>query len=121
MMSMGYPTIPDVFRSQVFSLMCLLLLSLIPFLWGVLQLTLLAFRHGLPLFEHRNRWPDPFIEIPLVDEGPVSVLSLLADLDACEELLLIRFQCGQVFRRKYIRRAVETRQFGEFANQLGRC
>ena len=66
-------TIPDVLRSQVFSLICLLLLSLFPFLGGILPFILLAFRHDLSLLEHGNRWPDALIKIFLIDFNPQGV------------------------------------------------
>src|SRR5712692_2223146 len=109
---------PAVLRFQVFSLMRLLLLvvlTLLPFFVGVFAFLLVGFRDDVTLFEESNGWPDPFIEIFLIDFNPMDVPRLFANLDAFENLLLVGFERWQILRGKHIGRAMKTRQFHELA------
>src|SRR2546430_17712616 len=105
---------PAVFRLQVFSLirrLCRRVLTPLPFLWGILTRVLLALRDDGSLLEQGHGRSDTFIEVFLVDEGPVSIARLLSDLKAFENLLFVGLECGELFWGEDIGGAMENKQF----------
>src|SRR5229473_2459768 len=112
---------PDVSRSQVFSLIdlpLLVMLTLLPLLRRVFTLVLLTFGNDVFLLEHGNGWLHTFIQVLLIHFHPVCIPSLFPHLDTCQDLLLVGFQCGQVFWGEYIGWTVKTRQFSKLADQF---
>src|SRR5260370_3998187 len=97
-----------------------IVLTQLPFLVSVLAFVLLTFGDNLPLLEHNHGRSDALLKIFLIDFGPVSVVSLLANLNALQELLFIDLQCRKILRSKDVRWAVKTRKFGKFTDQLRR-
>src|SRR6266853_898454 len=112
---------PVVLRSQVFSLMLMLLivlLALLPFFVGVLAFMLVCLCDNLSLSEEGNGWTDSLIEIFLVDFDPVDVPCLFADLDSFENLLFVDFKRREIIWGEHISRAMKTRQLHELADDF---
>jgi hypothetical protein len=95
-------------------------LAPLPFFVGVFALQFVGLRDDLTLFEQGNSWSNTFLEVFLIDEGPMGIAGLPSDLNAFQNLLLIGFQREEILWGKHIRGTVETRQFHKLAHDFRR-
>ena len=80
----------------------MVVVPLLPFFVSVFAFLLVGFRHDVPLFEQGNGWPDPFIEVFLIDFNPMNVSRLFPYLDAFKNLLFVSSERGEVVRSQHI-------------------